>query len=126
MLRGPRARPAALAGLRQLGALLAPVLQISEIRTVAADELWLSGSHGGDRVAFHFTWRRDWPGVLAVLPAVEEVLVGLGGRPHWGKVFTADRATLAQEYPRLEDFRALVAEVDPGGCFGNAFLDRSL
>lgn len=118
--------PAAIAGLRALGALLAPVLQVSEIRTVAADDLWLSGSYGGDRVAFHFTWRLDWPSVLAVLPAVEDVLVGLGGRPHWGKVFTADRAMLERVHPRLGEFRALVADLDPTGCFGNAFLDAYL
>lgn len=114
--------PAAIRGLRALGPLLAPVLAVSEIRTVAADDLWLSGSHGGDRVGFHFTWRLDWSEVLAVLPAVEEVLMGLGGRPHWGKVFTADRTALEAAHPRLADFRALRAELDPDGRFGSDFL----
>lgn len=116
--------PAAIEGLRALGPRLASVLQISELRTVAADDLWLSGSHGADRVAFHFTWRLDWPEVLAVLPAVEDVLMGLGGRPHWGKVFTADRAALERAHPRLDDFRALRAALDPAGCFGSDFLTQ--
>jgi alditol oxidase len=116
----------ALTALRTLGDRLAPLLLVSEVRTIAGDDLWLSGAYGGVVVAFHFTWRRDWDGVQAVLPLVEELLLPLGARPHWGKVFTATREDLAAAYPELERFRALRARRDPEGRFGNAFLDRLL
>lgn len=116
----------AFRGLRARADLMAPLLLTSEVRTVAADDLWLSGAYERDAVALHFTWRRDWDGVHAVLPVLEELLVPLGARPHWGKCFTVDRSALDAAYPRLDDFRALRARVDPAGVFGNAWLDRVL
>jgi xylitol oxidase len=114
----------AIEGLRTLGARMAPVLQTCELRTVAADDLWLSGSYGRDVLAVHFTWVRDVPAVHAVLPALEELLLPLGGRPHWGKCFVATAAELEPLYPRMADFRALRDRVDPDRVFGNAFLER--
>jgi xylitol oxidase len=114
----------AIEGLRALGARMAPVLQTCELRTVAADDLWLSGSYGRDVLAVHFTWVRDVPAVHAVLPALEELLLPLGGRPHWGKCFVATAAVLEPLYPRMADFRALRDRVDPDRVFGNAFLER--
>ena len=89
------------------------LLQVAEIRTIAADRLWLSGAYDRDVVGFHFTWVRDVPGVYAVLPAIEEALLPLGGRPHWGKCFAAEADALRPLYPRFEDFRDLVGRVDP-------------
>jgi len=114
----------AIERLRGLRNLMAPVLQVSELRTVAADGLWLSGSHGHDVVAVHFTWVRDVERVYAVLPAVEAALLPLGARPHWGKCFVAGVDELEPLYPRMADFRSLRARVDPERVFGNAFLDR--
>lgn len=111
----------AIAGLRER---VAPLLQIAEVRTVAADELWMSPSHGHPCVSFHFTWKPDWPAVRALLPAIEAELLPLGARPHWGKLFTAAPGAVHARYERLGDFRALVGELDPGGKFANAFLSR--
>jgi alditol oxidase len=123
----PRDQAAAgFAELRRLGPQIAPLLLTSEIRTVAADNLWLSSSYGRDVVGIHFTWLPDSPSVHAVLPAVEEALMPLGGRPHWGKCFVAGERQLAPLYPRYEDFRDLVARTDPDGKFRNAFVDRVL
>lgn len=113
-----------LAALRRLQPLLAPVLQSVEIRTVAADDLWLSSSYGRPTVGFHFTWQLDEAGVYAVLPAIEAALLPLGARPHWGKCFVATADDLAALYPRWDDFRQLRAGADPEGKFGNAFLDK--
>jgi len=110
--------------LRALADVVAPVLMVTELRTVAADAHWLSSSYGHDVVGVHFTWVRDVERVYAVLPLVEAALLPLGARPHWGKCFTAGAAQLAPIYPRLGDFRALRGRVDPQGKFGNAFLDR--
>jgi len=116
----------ALEAVRGLGERLAPVLQTAEIRSVARDPLWLSGSYGADTIALHLTWERRPDQVYAVLPALEDVLLPLGARPHWGKCFAATAGDLAPLYPRLDDFRALRARVDPENTFGNAFLDRVL
>ena len=116
----------AIARLRRLGPSFVHLLQVTEIRTVARDRLWLSRAYDADVVGLHFTWVRDLPGVIAALPAIEDALLPLGARPHWGKLFTADAAALAAAYPRLADFQRLRAEVDPTGKFSNAFLDEHL
>ncbi|GAA1910081.1 alditol oxidase [Streptomyces sodiiphilus] len=109
--------------LRGLGDRIAPVLQVSEVRTVAADGPWLSPAHGRDSVAFHFTWLPDAVAVLPVIAEVEAALTPLGARPHWGKLTAADPRTLPHRYGRAEDFRRLMRECDPAGVFRNAFLD---
>jgi xylitol oxidase len=122
----PRAAaPQAIAALRGLAGRIGPVLQISEIRAIAADDLWLSPAYGRDSAAFHFTWIKDAEAVTPVVAAVEQSLAPLGARPHWGKVFTtaADRA--AALYEHAGDFRGLLLEHDPGGKFRNAYLDAA-
>ncbi|MFI6510244.1 FAD-binding protein [Streptosporangium sp. NPDC050855] len=119
----------ALAALRALDGIretVAPVLQISEIRTVAADDLWLSPSYGRDVVAVHFTWKQDWPAVRRVLAVVEEALEPFEARPHWGKLFLTPPGRLASLYERLPDFRKLAADLDPAGKFRNPFLNDHL
>jgi alditol oxidase len=108
----------AVAGLRDR---LAPVLQISEIRTVAADHLWMSPSYERDTVALHFTWVNDVRAVTPVIAAVEERLAPMAARPHWGKLFATPAAAMTALYDRLPDFRALIREYDPTGRFGNEF-----
>ncbi|MEU4089512.1 FAD-binding protein [Streptomyces aureus] len=119
------ARADALAALHALDAIsdtIAPVLQICEVRTVAADDQWLSPSYGRDTVALHFTWIEDTGAVLPVVRRVERALAPFGPRPHWGKVFTVPPAVLAERSPRLDAFRALADELDPAGTFTNAFV----
>ncbi|MER6677964.1 FAD-binding protein [Streptomyces sp. NPDC000983] len=118
-------RPYAMDALRALDAArtaVAPVLQTCEVRTVAADEQWLSPAYGRETVALHFTWTDDTAAVLPVVRRVEEALEGLDARPHWGKVFTVPAEVLRGRYPRLGDFRRLADSLDPGGKFANAFV----
>lgn len=123
----PRERAAAaFQAMRRLAPRFAGLLQVGEIRTVAADDLWLSGASGHDVVGLHFTWVRDPAAVYAVLPDIEAALLPLGARPHWGKCFVAGHDDLAAAFPRLGDFAELVRRVDPGGKFTNAFLGRVL
>ncbi len=110
----------ALAGLRDL---FAPVLQIAEIRTVAADECWMSTCYRQDSAAFHFTWTLDPAAVRPVVAAIEERLAPLGARPHWGKVFGMAPRAVRARYPRWDDFRALAGSLDPAGKFRNDFMD---
>ncbi|MDG4756668.1 FAD-binding protein [Micromonospora sp. WMMD710] len=114
----------ALAALDDVAHLIAEVLQVCELRTVAADELWLSPNHRRDSFVVHFTWIDDATAVLPVLAAVEERLAPFAPRPHWGKVFVTDPAELAARYPRYDDARALLTHLDPTGKFRTDLLDR--
>lgn len=106
---------AALRAVRELAVSIAPALLISELRTVAADDLWLSTAGGRDSLCIHFTWRNLPAEVAALVPRIEATLASFDARPHWGKVNTVDAATFESLYPRLPDFRALVARRDPHG-----------
>jgi len=114
----------ALAGLHRIRDRVAPVLQTCELRTIAADRLWLSPSYQRDTLAVHFTWIADQPAVTAAVAAVEELLLPLAARPHWGKLFQAGPEVIRASYPRLADFTALIGQLDPAGKFRNEFLDR--
>jgi alditol oxidase len=110
----PRAHAiAALRAVRELRDQITAVLQICEIRTVAADELWLSPSYRRPTVGVHFTWVDDPAGVAPVVAAVEERLAPFEARPHWGKVHA-----MSGRYERLADFTRLAHELDPDGKFG--------
>ena len=121
----PRDRAvAALQALDDIAAGVATVLQVSEIRTVAADELWLSPSHRRPTVCLHFTWIDDEAAIAPVIAAIEERLAAFDARPHWGKRFTVPPAEIARLYPRLDDFRALMGSLDPAGKFRNELIQR--
>ncbi|MFJ4209437.1 FAD-binding protein [Paenarthrobacter sp. NPDC089675] len=120
------AAPAALEAVRSLADKLAPLLFISEIRTIAADEFWLSPFYRQQSVALHFTWKPLQAEVEAVLPELESALAQFGSRPHWGKLFTPALYDFAALYPRFEDFRALAQANDPAGKFRNGLLDSVL
>ena len=113
-----------LQALRPIADLIATVLRICEIRTIAADELWLSPSYQRDSVAFHFTWIKDWAAVKPVLGQIEERLAPMHARPHWGKLFRTGPEAMPGLYPRLDDFRQLMRCYDPAGKFRNGLLDR--
>ena len=117
---------AALEAMRSIGSRIEPLLLISEIRTMRADSLWLSGAYDTDCVNLHFTFKRMPVEVAAILPSIEELLLPLGARPHWGKWFAAGHAELRSLYPRFDDFRALAQSWDPTGKFRNGYLARTL
>jgi xylitol oxidase len=102
---------------------ISPVLLISEVRSVATDDVWLSPAYGRDTVAFHFTWRRDPPAVLNALSAIEQQLRPFDARPHWGKVHRFSPEQLFQAYPRLSSYQEQRRRLDPSGVFSNEFLD---
>ena len=108
---------AALAAVRALAADIAPHLLITELRTIAADDLWMSTASGRDSLAIHFTLKNEPEAVVALTPRIEAALEPFAPRPHWGKVNTVPKAVVASRYPRFADFRALVERVDPTGKF---------
>ncbi len=114
----------AMRRLFELGSEIAPVLLISEIRTVAADEQWLSPCYKSGRVGIHFTWKSDHAGVERLLPIIERELADLEPIPHWAKVFRLSPEIVRSRYARLSDFQKLAKELDPQGKFKNEFLNR--
>ena len=101
---------------------ITPHLFITELRAIAADDLWMSMAYQRASLAIHFTWKPETDAVMNVMPAIEAKLAPFGARPHWAKVFAMDRARLAPLYPRMKDFRALTAQFDPDGRFRNRFM----
>src|ERR1700750_2665370 len=95
---------AAVAAVRRGGPLVTPLLQVSEIRTIAADTLWLSPFYERDSIAFHFTWKPLGDEVLGVLPLIETALAPFAVRPHWGKLFAVPPQNLEAVYPKLPAF----------------------
>jgi alditol oxidase len=119
----------ALAVLRAVESLrhqLAPHLLISEIRTIAADNFWMSPCYHQDSVSIHFTWKQDWPSVRKLLPLIEAQLAPFNARPHWGKLFTVQPQRLQSLYEKLPDFQQLLRHYDPHGKFRNTFLDANV
>jgi alditol oxidase len=82
----------AILAVERLRDQVTPHLMISEIRTIAADDLWMSTCYQRPSVAIHFTWKQDWPAVRRLLPVIEKELAPFQPRPHWGKLFTLSPA----------------------------------
>ena len=108
--------------VRSLAGEIQPLLQMSEIRTVAADRLWMSMNYGEDTVGIHFTWKPWQDKVGDALVRLEAALAPFEARPHWGKLFEAKAATIAPLYPRLPDFVRMIERLDPRGAFRNRWL----
>lgn len=113
----------ALQAVNRLSDQISPLLQISEIRTIAADTLWMSPCYQQDCVAIHFTWIKDWSAVRNLLPTLEETLAPFAAKPHWGKLFTMTPGRIRSLFSKLADFRHLLEIYDPRGKFRNPFLD---
>jgi xylitol oxidase len=113
----------AIAALREQ---VSPHLLITEIRTIAADDLWMSTAYKQDSVAIHFTWKPEWPEVSKLLPVIERELAPFQARPHWGKLFTMSPDRLRSHYAKLAAFQELAWNHDPKGKFRNEFLNKNL
>lgn len=113
---------AAIEALARIRDKFAPLIQVTEFRAVAADELWLSPQYGRDTLSLHFTWLPDEAGVNAAVRHVEEALAPFGALPHWGKVFSP--AHVGARYPMLPSFRKLRDRLDPTAKFSNPWLDE--
>lgn len=114
----------AIAALRDLEPRFRDLLIISEIRTIAADDLWLSTAYDTQTVAFHFSWYLDPAGVQQLLPDLEAVLEPFSPRPHWGKAFNLPAKHILDRYPKADAFRQLREQMDPRGAFISPYLKR--
>jgi L-gulonolactone oxidase len=96
-----------------------------EVRFAASDDAFLSPAHGRDTcyVAVHMFERMQWEPYFR---AVEEIMNGFEGRPHWGKRHFQTAETLRPRYPEWDRFAAVRARLDPAGRFTNDYVRRVL
>jgi xylitol oxidase len=116
----------AIIAVEKLNEKITPHLFITEIRTINADELWMSPCYKQTSVAIHFTWKQETEAIMSLLPLIEEQLSPFNAKPHWAKLFTMSPKILQSRYEKLADFMQLVAEYDPKGKFRNEFLERNI
>ena len=116
----------AILALEKKKDLINPQLFISEIRTIAADELWMSPCYHQDSVAIHFTWKQNPDEVSKLIPMIENELAPYKMKPHWGKLFSVNPALLHERYEKYPDFLALTRKYDPDGKFRNHYLDLNI
>ncbi len=116
----------AIMAVARLHEQVSPHLLITEIRTIAADDLWMSTAYQRPSVAIHFTWKQDWPAVKRLLPVIEKELAPHQPRPHWGKLFTLPPTDLRSRYAKLQDFIQLASKYDPQGKLRNEFLNTNI
>ena len=102
----------AFAAVRGLSSRIQPLLFVTEIRTVAADQLWMSMNYREDSVALQFTWKREQDAVERITAEIEEALAPFHMRPHWGKLFQMNAATIATLYEPHGDFVRLQERLD--------------
>ncbi len=116
----------AIFAIQRLGKQIGPHLFISEIRTIASDNLWMSPCRKQASVSIHFTWKQEWAEVIKLLPLIEKELMPFNVKPHWGKLFTLSPKVLASRYEMLDAFKHMVATDDPNGKFHNDFLSTNI
>ena len=116
----------AILAVEKLRDQITPHLFVTELRTIAADDLWMSMAHRRDSLAIHFTWKPEWETVKQILPQIEAQLKPLAPRPHWAKLFTLSPAQLQTQYTRLAEFKFMLKRYDPDGKFRNDFIEANL
>lgn len=113
----------AITAISEIREQISPLLHVSEIRSIAKDDLWMSPFYQQDSIGIHLTWKDDWKSVQTVLPQIEERLAPYKARPHWGKLFTMSKEEVQPLFEKLSAFQQLLNQYDPNGKFRNQFLD---
>jgi alditol oxidase len=116
----------AILAVEKLRDRITPHLFVTELRTIAADNLWMSTAWQRNSLALHFTWKPEWNAVKQILPQIEAQLQPFTPRPHWAKLFTLSPRQLQARYTRLPEFKALLNQHDPAGKFRNNFIRTNL
>ena len=116
----------AILAVEELRDQITPHLFVTELRTIDADDLWMSMAYKRPSMAIHFTWKPEWPAVKQILPQIEEKLARFDARPHWAKLFTIPHSRLAHLYARMPEYQALLAQYDPKGKFRNDYLNTNI
>ena len=94
----------------------------SEIRTIASDDFWMSPQYKSDDVGLHFTWKQI-PETLEAVKTIETILEPFKYRPHLGKIYTATPSYISSAFPKFQNFKELISQIDPHNKFGNEMTD---
>ena len=116
----------AILAVEKLRDQITPHLFISELRTIDADNLWMSTCYQRPSMTIHFTFKPEWPAVKQLLPMIEAQLAPFDARPHWAKLFTVPPSRLKALYVKLPDYQELLKQYDPRGEFRNEFMNTNI
>lgn len=116
----------AIMAVEKLHEKVSPHLMITEIRTIDADNFWMSPCYQQPSATIHFTWKQEWTEVKKLLPLIEAQLAPFNAKPHWGKLFTIAPQRLASLYKKLPEFKQTIAHYDASGKFRNEWLDKNI
>jgi alditol oxidase len=116
----------AILAIEELRDQITPHLFVSELRTIDADDLWISPCFRQPSMTLHFTWKPEWTAVKNILPMIEEKLAPFHAKPHWAKLFTMPPAHLQPLYSKMHDYQELLRHYDPHEKFRNEFLDTNI
>lgn len=116
----------AIEAVNELGEKIGPYLHVSEIRTIAADEFWMSPFYQEPCVGIHFTWKNEWEIVKSLILQIEAVLGSITPRPHWGKLFLMEKVSIQAAFPRFNEFKFLMGRYDPNRKFKNKFVESKI
>ena len=98
-----------------------------DVRFVYKDKSWLSYAYGEDTVTMGCVSRNAATAdTYEAFKSIEKVFLKYGGKPHWGKRFTAKDAGISKIYSKWEDFKVLRKELDPTNKFLNPYLTELL
>ena len=92
-----------------------------EVRTVAADDAYLSPQYGTPTVVLSVSGRHGTD-YWSYLRSVDRLLGEFDARVHWGKLHFLTRDQLLGRYPMAERFIEIRRELDPAGVFLNDHL----
>jgi FAD/FMN-containing dehydrogenase len=93
------------------------------VRYVAGDNSLMSPANGKNVCYIGVSTE---PNANEIYMRVEPILKSFGGRPHWGKQLSINRAEVEAMYPDTFDkFRQIRKQMDPKGVFANT-LSRML
>jgi len=116
----------AILAIQRMGKEISPHLFISEIRTIDADNLWMSPCFRQPSVTIHFTWKQEPDAVNKLLPVIEKELSPFHAKPHWGKLFAMSSKVLESRYEKISEFKKMLREYDPNQKFRNQFLEKTI
>ncbi len=94
-----------------------------EVRTIAADDAWLSPFYQrpSGSIAVHAYYKDDHDFLFDL---IEPILRRHEGRPHWGKLNSLTAADFARIYPRWKEANEVRRALDPAGRLLNPYLRK--
>jgi L-gulonolactone oxidase len=97
-----------------------------EVRVGRADEDCLLSTAAGRETGYISVHMYKGMEFEPYFHAVEAIMDGYEGRPHWGKINWQTAEKLAPRYAGWEDFQSVRTRLDPSGVFTNEYIERVL